>query len=158
MKKITRIILISLSVTALLISLTAAALVSMVKTAMGDLKEQELLDFIHLRFYIEELQDRFPALQRPSEDGKSDVPATETVWEETYAHMDADTPTDAPALPLYVMAEYQGMIGIFDTEGQLVRTVNVWVDSLPAVDRKALTEGIPAYSEAEIRALTDKYE
>ena len=62
-----------------------------------------------------------------------------------------DVPTvDASPAALYVVTEYNGIIGVFDPVGELVRTVNVLTFTLPQADRSALQLGIPAYSEQEL--------
>lgn len=60
----------------------------------------------------------------------------------------------APA-PSYVVAEHRGIIGLFDHEGRLLRTVNVFVMTLPEADRTALTAGIPVSSLEEGEALLE---
>lgn len=71
----------------------------------------------------------------------------------------ADPSIDAEAgtvpAPLYVVAEHRGIIGLFDPEGQLLRTVNVFVMTLPEADRVALAAGIPVSSPAEGEALME---
>ena len=62
-----------------------------------------------------------------------------------------DVPTvEASPAALYVVTEHNGIIGVFDPVGELVRTVNVLTFTLPQADRDALQLGIPAYSEQEL--------
>ena len=62
-----------------------------------------------------------------------------------------DVPTvETSPYALYVVTEHNGIIGVFDPAGELVRTVNVLVVALPQADREALRLGIPAYSEQEL--------
>ena len=63
---------------------------------------------------------------------------------------------DAPA-ETYVIRAYNGIIGVFDGSGLPVRTVNTAVDTLPAADRAALEEGIPAASFEEMCRIADMY-
>ena len=68
---------------------------------------------------------------------------------ETMPPEDIPTVETSPSA-LYVIAEHNGIIGVFDPAGVLVRTVNVLVVALPQADRDALQLGIPAYSEQEL--------
>ena len=77
------------------------------------------------------------------------APETQPVSEES--------DTEIPAA-LYLVAEYNGVIGVFDAAGELLRTVNVFIMTLPEADREALAVGIPAYSLEEALELTERYE
>ena len=59
-------------------------------------------------------------------------------------------PVEASPAALYVVTEHNGIIGVFDPTGKLVRTVNVLTFALSQADREALQLGIPAYSEQEL--------
>ncbi len=59
---------------------------------------------------------------------------------------------------LYIIAEHNGVIGVFDAEGALLETVNVFVLTLPEEDLEALTVGIPAYSWEEAMEIAGRYE
>ncbi len=75
-----------------------------------------------------------------------------------------ETTTPSPSVPsetpteMYIITTHNGRIGVFDATGTLVRTVNVFVFTLPEADRKALEVGIPAYSRAEADRIAGKYE
>ncbi|MBR6782782.1 MAG: hypothetical protein IKM33_06290 [Clostridia bacterium] len=62
-----------------------------------------------------------------------------------------------PAAP-YLVTAHEGIIGLFDTTGALLKTVNVYIMTLPAADRAALEVGIPAGSWAEALRLLEMYE
>ena len=68
---------------------------------------------------------------------------------ETMAPEDMPTVETSPSA-LYVVAEHQGILGVFTPTGELTRTVNVLIAALPSADREALQMGIPAYSEEEL--------
>ena len=68
----------------------------------------------------------------------------------------AEEVTDAP-VSLYLIAEHNGIIGLFDTSGALLRSVNVFVMTLPKTDREALSVGIPASSWREALAVLDRF-
>ena len=57
----------------------------------------------------------------------------------------------------YRVAEYRGIIGVFDGDGRLLRTLNVRVDTLPAVDREALAAGIDAGTWQEMMDIVGQY-
>ena len=57
----------------------------------------------------------------------------------------------------YRVTEYRGIIGVFDGDGRLMRTVNVRVDTLPAVDREALAVGIVAGTWQEMMDIVGQY-
>lgn len=72
----------------------------------------------------------------------------------------ADTEASAAPLPAspYLVAAHDGVIGIFDATGALLKTANVYIMTLPESDRSALEVGIPAGSWAEALRLLDMYE
>ena len=60
--------------------------------------------------------------------------------------------------PLYLVAERDGIIGLFDASGELLREANVFVMTLPEADRRTLAVGIPAASIEEAMAILEQYE
>ena len=87
-------------------------------------------------------------------------PSTEEVTLPVHQSPETQTPdeetTDAP-VSLYLIAEHNGIIGLFDTSGALLRSVNVFVMTLPKSDREALAVGIPASSWEEALTLLDRF-
>ena len=67
------------------------------------------------------------------------------------------TPETSPAAP-YLVAAHNGIIGLFDASGALLKTVNVYLMTLPEADRAALTVGIPARDWEEALELLGQYE
>ncbi len=59
---------------------------------------------------------------------------------------------------LYIIGEHKGRIGVFDATGTLLRTVNVFVMTLPRADREALAVGIAVYSPEEVEEVVGRYE
>ena len=78
------------------------------------------------------------------------APETEGVADETI-------PSYESPEPLYTVRAHEGIIGIFDADGTLCRSVNVFVMTLPEADREALAAGIPAYSEEEMRRIAERF-
>ncbi len=56
----------------------------------------------------------------------------------------------------YKICVFEGIIGVFDSEGVLTETVNVSVMTLPEADRVALEIGIAAANMTEVREILDK--
>ncbi len=89
------------------------------------------------------------------------APETEAMTLPTHNHPETLPPesdeSDTRQM-LYTIGAYEGRIGIFDVTGQLIRTVNVFLFSLPEADREILTVGIPAYSQEEMAEIVGRYE
>ena len=107
-------------------------------------------------------------MSETAENGESEAPSEtesdgETVTVPTHNSPETQEPTetlpenDAP-VALYVLTVYNGVIGVFDASGELVQTVNVFVMTLPESEQEALTVGIPAYSEEEMRQIVERFE
>ncbi|MBQ4113410.1 MAG: hypothetical protein IJD38_11490 [Clostridia bacterium] len=76
---------------------------------------------------------------------------------ETLPNEDIPTVESSPAA-LYVVTEHNGIIGVFDPSGELIRSVNVLVITLSPGDREALQMGVPAYSEEELAEILEVFE
>ena len=74
------------------------------------------------------------------------------------AEPDGDTVDTAAPVALYLLTVHEGRIGVLDASGELLRTVNVFVMTLPEAEQEALAVGIPAYSEEEMLSLLEQYE
>ena len=88
--------------------------------------------------------------------------ATEGVTVPTHSSPESlpapDRETQAsPAAP-YLVAAREGVIGIFDATGALLRSINVYIMTLPEADREALSVGIPAEDWEEALGLLEAYE
>ena len=57
----------------------------------------------------------------------------------------------------YRIAEHEGVIGVFDSSGELMYTVEVYVKTLPAGDRELLKIGIHANSYGEALEILGDY-
>lgn len=76
---------------------------------------------------------------------------------ETIPPAETQAPETLPAAP-YLVAAHNGIIGIFDATGALLRTANVYVMTLPEADRAALEVGIPAEDWEAALSLLEQYE
>ena len=70
---------------------------------------------------------------------------------------DAPKATDATRSILFIAKEYDEKIGIFNAEGKLLQTVDIYTKTLPKTDRALLREGIELKSEEELLALIEDY-
>lgn len=80
--------------------------------------------------------------------------------EEVYILIDAESDPNLEGTTsevLFVAKEYEEKIGIFDTEGHLLQTIDTYTKTLPKTDRALLREGIELRSEAELIALIEDY-
>ena len=89
------------------------------------------------------------------------APDTEAVTLPVHQSPETQAPSEPEtAIPpsLYLIAEHKGIIGLFDASGELLRSVNVFVMTLPEAEREALAVGIPAQSWSEAVEMLDRYE
>ena len=131
------------------------------------LRREKLSDSLYLRCRIRELESAFAASLPQGPDG-TDKPVagspetgapTEEITLPTHDSPETVPPAEEPRpAAQYILAEHEGILGVFDASGELLRTVNVYVMTLPLADREALAVGIPAYSEEEMDVLVSQYE
>ena len=84
--------------------------------------------------------------------------------EQLRAEEDADEPTlpagastDPPLGDRLLVREVNGYVGVYSTDGYLIRLLDVRVDSLPKPDREALASGIEVASWEALEALLLDY-
>jgi len=58
---------------------------------------------------------------------------------------------------VFLLKEYDGNIGIFDSAGVLIDVIDVQIKSLPEADRNMLRTGIYAFSQNELMSLIEDY-
>ena len=58
---------------------------------------------------------------------------------------------------VFILREYNGYIGIFDSSGVLIDLINVSTKSLPEADRNMLRTGIYAFSRNELISIIEDY-
>ena len=56
-----------------------------------------------------------------------------------------------------IAKEYLGKIGVFNTDGVLVRVIDVYTNTLPEADRHMLEEGIEIMSEKQLYSIIQDY-
>ncbi len=140
------------------------------------LRRESRSDIVYLRTRVRELESELTAsllgMLPPAEavDGEaSDFTegGTEAVTVPAHKSPETQSPAEettteaaetvAPTA-MYIVAEHEGVIGVFDAAGELVKTVNVFTLTLPESERDALKAGIPVYSHEEMCALVEQYE
>ena len=57
----------------------------------------------------------------------------------------------------HTVQEYNGIIGVFDGDGALVKEIDIEVSSLPESDREDLAIGIRVYSSDELEKLIEQF-
>ena len=103
-----------------------------------------------------------PDCEIPTQSPDGQEAATEGVTFPTHSSPESlpapDRETQAPPASPYLIAAHEGIIGLFDATGALLRRVNVYVMTLPEADREALAVGIPAEDWEEALAILGSYE
>lgn len=94
--------------------------------------------------------------------GTDTPPETQTVLETEIVYVWAEPPFSSTigtseAEQWWTVREYEDIIGVFDSDGRLVYTLDVYVKTLPETDRKLLREGIHVSGERELRNLIEDY-
>ncbi len=144
------------------------------------LRRESRSDTVYLRYRIRELEseldaERSEGAMPPAEAVDGEVAETEEP--SSYPEAEGSAPTEEVTLPthqspetqapdeestaapasLYLIAERDGIIGLFDASGARLRSVNIFVMTLPEADRAALAVGIPAASWEEAVAILDRF-
>lgn len=181
MKKLMNGLLIALAVVLLSGLILSALYTQTVSDELTRLRRESRSDIVYLRTRIRELESElteslllaFPPSQNvggtgetetgTDSDADSDESLTEAVTVPTHQAPETQSPTleipETEALAAaYLLTEHNGMIGVFDASGELLKTVNVFVMTLPEAEREALEVGIPAYSYEEMCKLAERYE
>ncbi|MBO5416133.1 MAG: hypothetical protein J6A83_05840 [Clostridia bacterium] len=91
--------------------------------------------------------------------GTDDTP--ETVIETEYIYVWVDVPATSTGTSsddrIWIVKEYNGVIGVFSEDGKLEQSIHVYVKTLPEADRNMLREGIRVTSERKLRELIEDY-
>ena len=93
---------------------------------------------------------------------KANTNITQKEYEKIYVYVDvtsqAPNLNDAPTnKQIYIVKEYFGQIGIFDEDGRLLETIEIYTKTLPKADRILLREGIKLSSKEALDALIEDY-
>ena len=63
----------------------------------------------------------------------------------------------SPTESLYILREYVGQVGVYTPDGTLIRALDIPILSLPAADRRMLSQGITLFSEEELQTIIQDY-
>lgn len=75
---------------------------------------------------------------------------------QTVVKLSSET-TAAEEEAMYMLKEYNGVIGVFDMSGVLTDIIDVEIKALPEADRAMLSTGIMAHSNRELASLIEDY-
>ena len=98
-------------------------------------------------------------LLRRETDTSASIPAQATPISPSADQTDEELATAIKLEPSFVLRAYEGKIGVFTAEGYLIQTVDIDIQTLPAVDRNALEkDGISVFSKKELDAKIEDFE
>ena len=186
MRKLTKVLLAGAVLLSLGGSTVATAAAVTINNTLEELRCRSISDNLSIRSRVSQLEavltDKLPELmdkasevlsaaQGDHDEAQDAIPANADASDkEQPADVPADAPADgmgevtSPALhavdapaETYVIRTYNGIVGVFDGDGLLIRTVNTAVDTLPAADREALENGITAESFERMCEIADMY-
>ena len=93
---------------------------------------------------------------------KANTNITQKEYENRYVYVEVTS--QAPDLndvqantQIYIVKEYFGQIGIFDEDGRLLETIEIYTKTLPKADRILLREGIKLSSKEALDTLIEDY-
>ena len=179
MKKLAKIALIAALVMSVGGSALASTFAALTRSAQAELRQHNISEMLSLKSRIRKLESGLSAIadalpdEKEAQGDASQVDASqvdasqvnaepddtdvmlpeETVAEAVVTHAEAHAAERG-----YIISVYRGIIGVFDADGRLLRTVNVSVATLPASDRDALLDGIPASTQEQMLEIVGQYE
>ena len=178
---LTKAILISVVAVTAIWLIFATAYTYTVSEDLATLKRDNRSDIVYLRNRIRDLEatlksdmsvdatvsnendDEADCLETVQQSPDYTANETEAVTVPTHQTPETQTPADGdleslPTTATYLFTEYQGLIGVFNDTGELVRTINVFIMTLPESEKEALYVGIPAYSYEEMCKIAEQFE
>ena len=93
----------------------------------------------------------------------SDITTASTAPTTEYVYITQDIPyhsiqtEEATQKESYILKEYMEKIGIFSSDGTLIKTLDVYIKTLPEADRRLLREGIEVSGKQELNAIIEDY-
>ena len=58
---------------------------------------------------------------------------------------------------IYTVRTHMGVIGIFNSGGELIRTIDVYIKVLPEADRRMLEEGFEVVGKQQLNSIIEDY-
>lgn len=83
--------------------------------------------------------------------------STEYIYINKNESISSELPLDSKAQEIYLIKEYMGKIGIFDSDGALVDVIEVYTKTLPEADRRLLGEGFEVIGKTQLNAIIEDY-
>ena len=77
--------------------------------------------------------------------------------EDTDTQYNEDTDTSPSQDETYTVREYFGRIGIFKSDGALMRVLEVYVKTLPEADKRLLGEGFEIVGKKQLNSIIEDY-
>ena len=74
-----------------------------------------------------------------------------------YVYLEESSPPDESHAALFFVKEHNEKIGIFNSDGMLIRTIDTYVKALPEAERTALRQGFEVNSEKELYSIIEAY-
>ena len=72
-------------------------------------------------------------------------------------YCETDATKDLSQNENFIISEYEGRIGVFDENKNLLYTLDVYIKTLPAKDRETLSKGLRANSREELYEILGDY-
>ena len=187
MKPFTKILLTIVATASLLLAGMTLLYARELSEGLTSLRRESRSDIVYLRSRLRDLEGELQGKQADTAPTVGEaLPETDATGDESLPevtspvagteNIPSEEATEAMTLPVhhspettpeetvgettaaYLLCEHEGIIGIFNDRGELLRRVNVLVMTLPRADREALSAGIPVYSESELERLLESYE
>ena len=103
---------------------------------------------------------RIPSKESTTEKVIQTVVEKEYVYltqEDTDTQYNEDTDTSTSQDETYTVREYFGRIGIFKSDGALMRVLEVYVKTLPEADKRLLGEGFEIVGKKQLNSIIEDY-
>ena len=158
MNKTTRILLGIFAALFLVHAVLSVTFVCYVSDMEADIRRSKVRDTIYLRALIQENEDRIDVLENSSDITGGVTAPTPDLPCCNHDHDAVEIPEEnPPTTAAYILRKYRDLLGVFDGNGQLLRVINVYCDTLPETDRTALEQGITVSTLEELLFILDAY-
>ena len=84
------------------------------------------------------------------------TPPTDTVYVYVNAENESESETEGSYIS-WIVKEHNEKIGVFDSNGSLIKLIDIYVKALPKSDQAALREGILINSDKELYSIIEAY-
>ena len=129
----------------LIISLTSFVLIGILAFAVSHFNES----YDRLYNMYNDLNNRFSDINASLDSVNNSIDSFENSID------NSGNDQDSGEKNVYILKEYNGIIGVFDERGNLMKTINTAISSLSAQDREQLAQGIITTSNQELAGLIE---